>query len=71
MELPLLYLLVLDGWLSNDHCNKLTYLDSDPMLKFKWDVATQLDITHPLVISASQSLGFNAQEIFNSTRGNP
>ena len=43
----------------------LTLLNSDAILKFKWDAATVLEISNPLVQGAAQQLGLDAQTVFN------
>lgn len=43
----------------------LTLLDSDPILKFKWDAATGLEIDNPMVIGAAHALQLDAQAVFN------
>ena len=43
----------------------LALLNSDAILKFKWDAATALDITNPLVQGAAQQLQLDAQAVFN------
>jgi len=45
--------------------NLLNLLDSDSMLKFKWDAATALEVDNPLVLGAAAVLGIDAQETFN------
>jgi len=45
-------------------------LNIDPMLKFKWDAAASLEITHELMVAASKKLGYTAeqmQEVFDAT----
>jgi hypothetical protein len=53
--------------------NKLTtlidLLNSDALLKFKWDAATFLEITNPLVQGAAQTLSLDAQAVFNEIMG--
>ena len=51
---------------SNDKISGLiNLLDSDSMLKFKWDAATALEVDNPLVLGAAAVLGIDAQETFN------
>lgn len=44
-------------------------LNSDALLKFKWDAATFLEITNPLVQGAAQALSMDAQAVFNEIMG--
>lgn len=44
-------------------------LNSDALLKFKWDAATFLEITNPLVQGAAQTLSLDAQAVFNEIMG--
>jgi hypothetical protein len=51
---------------ANNKLNELlTLLNSDSLLKFKWDAATSLEINNPLVIGAAQVLELDAQQVFN------
>ena len=43
----------------------LNLLNSDAILKFKWDAATVLKISNPLVQGAAQQLQLDAQAVFN------
>ena len=43
----------------------LTLLNSDAILKFKWDAASSLEITNPLVQGAALQLQLDAQAVFN------
>lgn len=41
-------------------------LDSDAVLKLKWDAALSLEVDHPLVVGAAQALGVtDVQAVFN------
>ena len=51
---------------ANNKLNELlTLLNSDSLLKFKWDAATSLEINNPLVIGAAHVLELDAQQVFN------
>ena len=44
----------------------LSLLNSDPVLMFKWNAATILDINHPLIVSSAPVLGItDIQAVFN------
>lgn len=51
---------------TNNRLNDLlTLLNSDAILKFKWDAASSLEITNPLVQGAALQLQLDAQAVFN------
>ena len=43
----------------------LALLNSDAILRFKWDAATALEINNPLIQGAAQQLQLDAQAVFN------
>jgi len=45
-------------------------LNSDAILKFKWDAATSLAVDHPLILGAAPLLGIDdVQAVFNDIGG--
>jgi hypothetical protein len=46
--------------------NLMNLLDSDSVLKFKWDAATMLEVDNPLVVASAAALGItDVQAVFN------